>query len=61
MLKLSELEGFENFATNMEKDAPARFKEWFNELCPESTKLPLDWKRLDSTPFQKMMVLRLAT
>ena len=33
--KLIELEGFENFAQNMEKDAPNRFKEWFNELAPE--------------------------
>eukprot|EP00927_Polykrikos_kofoidii_P041032 TRINITY_DN34968_c0_g2_i1.p1 TRINITY_DN34968_c0_g2~~TRINITY_DN34968_c0_g2_i1.p1 ORF type:complete len:3218 (+),score=730.51 TRINITY_DN34968_c0_g2_i1:1253-9655(+) len=58
VLKLTELEGFEQFSTNMEKDAPNRFKEWFNELAPETTKLPLDWKRLDSVPFQKLLVLR---
>jgi len=58
VLKLTELEGFDNFATNMEKDAPNRFKEWFNEMAPEDVKLPLDWKRLDSVPFQKMLVLR---
>lgn len=58
VLKLVELEGFENFGTNMEKDAPNRFKEWFNELTPEDVKLPLDWKRLDSVPFQKLLVLR---
>jgi dynein heavy chain len=58
VLKLSELEGFENFAVNMEKDAPTRFKEWFNELNPEDVKLPLDWKKLDSVPFQKLLVLR---
>lgn len=34
-MRLTELENFENFATNMEKDAPSRFKEWFNELSPE--------------------------
>jgi len=28
----------------MEKDAPNRFKDWFNELTPEDVKLPLDWK-----------------
>jgi dynein heavy chain len=56
--KLIELEGFESFAQNMEKDAPNRFKEWFNELTPEEVKLPLDWKKLDSTPFQKLLVLR---
>jgi len=58
VLKLSDLEGFENFATNMEKDAPTRFKEWFNEFAPEDAKLPLDWKRLDQLPFQKLLVLR---
>ncbi|KAF4752811.1 hypothetical protein FOZ63_027435 [Perkinsus olseni] len=42
----------------MEKDAPNRFKEWFNELAPEDQKLPLDWKKLDSQPLQKMLVMR---
>ena len=31
----------------MEKDAPSRFKDWYNDLAPENTKLPLDWKKLD--------------
>jgi len=31
----------------MEKDAPNRFKDWYNELAPEEVKLPLDWKKLD--------------
>merc|ERR1740129_395928 len=57
-LKLSELEGFETFASNMEKDAPSRFKEWFNELAPEDVKMPLDWKKLDAQPFQKLLALR---
>merc|ERR1719387_1703832 len=58
--KLIDLEGFESFAQNMEKDAPNRFKEWFNELNPEDVKLPLDWKRLDQQGqvFQKLLVLR---
>ncbi|KAF4691102.1 hypothetical protein FOZ60_016205 [Perkinsus olseni] len=56
--KLIEQEGFESFAQNMEKDAPNRFKEWFNELAPEDQKLPLDWKKLDSQPLQKMLVMR---
>jgi len=25
----------------MEKDAPTRFKDWYNELTPEDVKLPL--------------------
>ena len=58
ILKLNDLEGFDNFAQNMEKDAPNRFKEWFNEIAPEEVKLPLDWKRLDTVPFQKLLVLR---
>jgi len=42
----------------MEKDAPNRFKDWYNELQPEDQKLPLDWKKLDNMPFQKLLVLR---
>lgn len=56
---LIALPGFELFAQNMEKDAPSRFKEWFNEQTPEDVKLPLDWKRLDaSNPLQKLLVLK---
>jgi dynein heavy chain len=49
--KLIEIEGFENFAQNLEKEAPNRFKDWYNELAPEDVKLPLDWKRLDQQFF----------
>lgn len=46
------------FAQNMEKDAPGRFRDWYNELNPEDTKLPLEWKRLDSMPFKKLLVIK---
>ena len=55
---LISLEEFRNFAANMEKDAPNRFKDWYNELAPEEVKLPLDWKKLDAMPFKKLLVLR---
>jgi dynein heavy chain len=56
---LIALPGFEQFAQNMERDAPSRFKDWFNEQAPEEVKLPLDWKRLDtSNPLQKLLVLK---
>ena len=42
----------------MEKDAPNRFKELYNELTPEDVKLPLDWKKLDNLQFQKLLVIR---
>lgn len=42
-----QLEEFKIFAQNLEKDAPTRFKEWYNEQAPEKIKLPLDWKKLD--------------
>lgn len=35
----------------MEKELPARFKDWFNELTPEEIKLPSDWRKLDQKPF----------
>ena len=56
--KLIEIDFFSTFAGNLEKDAPNRFKEWFNEINPEDAKLPLDWKKLDQMPFQKLLVLR---
>ena len=56
--KLIEIEGFENFSANLERDAPQRFKDWYSELTPETMKLPLDWKKLESMPFQKLLVIR---
>ena len=55
--KLVEIEGFESFAQQLEKEAPNRFKDWYNELDPEEKNLPLEWKRLNNT-FQKLLVLR---
>ena len=56
--RLIDLEEFKSFAQNVEKDAPSRFKDWYNELAPEDAKLPLDWKKLDAQPFRKLLVLR---
>merc|ERR1719311_946654 len=56
--KLIDLDGFGTFSDDFEKNAPNRFKEWFNEIAPEDAKLPLDWKKLDGQPFQKLLVLR---
>jgi len=56
--RLIDLDEFKLFAQNMEKDAPSRFKDWYNELQPEDAKLPLDWKKLDTQPFKKLLVLR---
>lgn len=55
---LINLEEFRNFAHQLEKEAPNRFKDWYNELSPEDQKLPLDWKRLDTMPFKKLLVIR---
>jgi len=56
--KLIEIEGFEQLAQHVEKEAPSRFKDWYNELAPEDEKLPLDWKKLEQQPFQKLLVVR---
>jgi len=58
VLKLNDLEGFEVFGQNMERDAPNRFRDWIQELAPEDVKLPLDWKSLDQKYFQKLLVIR---
>jgi len=47
MNKLIEIEGFEQLTAHVEKEAPSRFRDWYNELTPEDEKLPLDWKKLE--------------
>jgi dynein heavy chain len=56
---LANLEGagFEKLPADLD-EAPARFKEWFNHISPETEKLPLDWAGLDKEPFKKLMVLK---
>ena len=49
---------FEPFVNNLTKDAPKRFEDWYNTLDPEDRTLPLDWRSLDQTPFQKLLVVR---
>jgi dynein heavy chain len=56
--RLIEIEGFENFSSNMEKEAPGRFRDWYNEITPEAEKVPLEWKKLEQMPFQKLLVVR---
>ena len=58
MQKLIEIDGFGTFAQNVEKEAPNRFKEWYSDPAPEDDKLPLDWKKLETMPFQKLLVVR---
>lgn len=52
---LSQLEGFENFVTEVEKNG-IRFKEWYNDLTPETTPLPSEWKR--APLFHMLLILR---
>ncbi|CAM9397628.1 unnamed protein product, partial [Discosporangium mesarthrocarpum] len=54
---LTELDGFAKLADDIEESGP-RFQEWFNAASPEQEKLPLDWRELDKTPFQKLLVTR---
>jgi len=52
------LEGFQKLAADMAA-SPNRFKEWYLKSRPESTPLPLDWRKLDETsPFMKLLVVR---
>ncbi|GMH57655.1 hypothetical protein TL16_g02438 [Triparma laevis f. inornata] len=54
---LSEMEGWERLAGDIEENGP-RFLEWFNLITPEEEKLPLDWRELDKNPFKKLMVVK---
>lgn len=56
--KLAEIEAFGNLPKDMEA-SPNRFKDWYNLARPESSPLPLDWRKLDETnPFGKLLVVR---
>ncbi|DAZ93925.1 TPA: hypothetical protein N0F65_008868 [Lagenidium giganteum] len=55
---LITLEPFERFVADLE-ESEARFREWYNSPCPESERLPLDWRELDKTaPFLKLLVIK---
>lgn len=56
--RLSEIDEFKKLPESMEKELPARFKDWFNELAPENSRLPSEWRKLDSQPFLKLCVIR---
>ncbi len=56
--KIIEIELFEQFAQHIEFGAAKRFEDWYNELTPETEKLPLDWKKLEQMPFEKLLVIR---
>jgi len=58
VMRLADLEEFRKLPESMEKELPARFKDWFNEVTPEDVKLPSDWRKLDATPFKKLLVIR---
>ncbi len=58
ILFLSSLEGFEKLSKEM-ANSPNRFKEWYLKARPESTPLPLEWRKLDdNAPFMKLLVVR---
>lgn len=46
--RLGEIDEFKKLPDSMEKELPARFKDWYNEISPENTRLPSDWRKLDS-------------
>lgn len=54
---LCDLDGFARFGQDLVEAAP-RFREWYNQVTPETEKLPLDWAGLDRVPLQKMLVVR---
>ena len=57
-MRLADIEEFDKLPDSIEKDLPARFKDWFNELNPENVRLPSEWRKLDQQPFYKLCVIR---
>ncbi len=58
VLRLAEIEEFEKLPDSIEKELPARFKDWVNELSPENVRLPSEWRKLESQPFLKLCIIR---
>lgn len=56
--RLGEIEEFEKLPDSVEKELPGWFKDWFNDLTPETAKLPSDWRKLDNVYFHKLCVIR---
>jgi dynein heavy chain len=54
---LSDLPFFEEFSIKMHNEQPGKFKEWYNELTPETVPLPLQWRQYKVSSFQKLLVL----
>ncbi|XXQ31198.1 Dynein heavy chain, cytoplasmic [Plasmodiophora brassicae] len=55
---LVDLDGFQGLAKDM-LSSPNRFKDWYLKARPESSPLPLDWRKLDDTsPFMKLLVVK---
>ena len=55
---LSDLDGFQDFSTKMEREQYTKFKEWFSEYNPEDIPLPLEWRKYKKHSFHKILVLR---
>jgi len=58
VLKLCEIEGFEQIAVHIGKEASKRFEDWYNEDRPEDVTLPLDYRALENDYFKKLLVIR---
>jgi len=58
VLKLTEIEGFEQIAVHIGKEASKRFEDWYNEDRPEDITLPLDYRALENEYFKKLLVIR---
>lgn len=47
VMRLAEIDEFEKLPDSIEKELPARFKDWVNELTPETVRLPSEWRKLE--------------
>lgn len=55
---LSKLQGFEKFGSDIEQ-SPNQFKGWYDKSRPETSPLPLEWRKLDEKqPFMKLLIIR---
>jgi dynein heavy chain len=54
---LSNLPDMESFSADL-AESPARFREWYNHVTPETEKLPLNYGAFEKKPFNKLCIIR---
>lgn len=57
IVKLSDINGFERLPEDISKAWTAKFKDYYNDIAPEKSKLPADYFKFDNK-FEQILIIR---